>query len=89
MIADNGADAFYTGPLADAMVADVTKNGGIWTKKDLEEYQAIVREPVRGTYRGYDIIGMPPPSSGGIVLTEMLNILENYDLKKMKRNLSI
>lgn len=82
MIADNGADAFYTGPLADAMLAEVTKNGGIWTKKDLEEYQAIIREPVRGTYRGYDIIGMPPPSSGGIVLTEMLNILENFDLKK-------
>jgi gamma-glutamyltranspeptidase/glutathione hydrolase len=81
-IADKGAGAFYEGPLANAMIEEMTKNGGIWSKEDLKEYQAVVREPIRGTYRGYEVIGMPPPSSGGIILNEMLNILENYNLKK-------
>lgn len=81
-IADSGAGAFYEGPLANAMIEDMTKNGGIWSKEDLKGYQAIVREPIRGTYRGYEVIGMPPPSSGGIIVNEMLNILENFDLRK-------
>lgn len=81
LIADGGANAFYEGALAEAMVRDVTGNGGIWTKEDLKNYQAVIREPIRGTYRGFEILGMPPPSSGGIVLTEMLNILENFELK--------
>src|SRR5208282_1489626 len=54
--------------------------GGVMTTDDLKSYRAIERAPVRGTYRGYDIISMPPPSSGGVALIEMLNILEGYDL---------
>ena len=57
-------------------------NGGLITKADLAAYQAKERQPVRGTYRGYDIVSMPPPSSGGIALIEMLNILEPYNLKE-------
>jgi gamma-glutamyltranspeptidase/glutathione hydrolase len=81
-IADGGANAFYEGPLADAMVEEITKNGGIWTKEDLRDYASVIREPIRGTYRGYEILSMPPPSSGGIVLSEILNVLENFELKR-------
>ena len=54
--------------------------GGVMTADDLKDYRAVERAPVRGTYRGYDIVSMPPPSSGGVELIEMLNILEGYDL---------
>ena len=57
--------------------------GGIMTADDLKNYRAVERAPVRGTYRGYDIVSMPPPSSGGVALIEMLNILEGYDLGKL------
>ncbi len=80
-IADHGADAFYEGPLADAMAEEIARNGGIWTIEDLRNYGAVVRTPVRSTYRGLEIISMPPPSSGGIAVIEMLNILENFELK--------
>lgn len=80
-IAERGANAFYEGDLAEAMVSEVVRNGGIWTKEDLKNYTAVIRKPIVATYRGYDIISMPPPSSGGIVLTEMLHILENFELK--------
>src|SRR5205823_5875027 len=60
-------------------------NGGLITKKDLAAYRAVVRRPVTGSYRGYQIISMPPPSSGGVALIEMLNILENFDLKQKGR----
>jgi gamma-glutamyltranspeptidase/glutathione hydrolase len=77
-IARDGARAFYTGPIADQIVAAVREAGGRMTRGDLEGYAPMLREPVRGTYRGYDIVSMPPPSSGGVHLIEMLNILEGF-----------
>jgi gamma-glutamyltranspeptidase/glutathione hydrolase len=81
-IADGGPDAFYTGLTADLIAAEMKAGGGLITREDLANYQAKERVPVHGTYRGYDIYSAPPPSSGGIALVEMLNILENYDLRK-------
>jgi gamma-glutamyltranspeptidase/glutathione hydrolase len=80
-IAEDGPDAFYTGWIADAIAADMKANGGLITKEDLAQYQAKERAPVRGTYKGFEIVSMPPISSGGIALIEMLNILEPMDLK--------
>jgi gamma-glutamyltranspeptidase/glutathione hydrolase len=80
-IADNGADAFYKGWIADRIAEDMSANGGLISKKDLAAYKAKERKPIKGTYKGYEIISMPPPSSGGVALVEMLNILEPYDLK--------
>ena len=80
-IADGGADQFYKGWIADRIAEDMGANGGLITKEDLAAYEAKEREPVRGTYRGYEIASMPPPSSGGVALIEMLNILEAYDLR--------
>jgi gamma-glutamyltranspeptidase/glutathione hydrolase len=85
-IASDGPDVFYKGWIADRIAADMAANGGLITKKDLAAYEAKERAPVRGTYRGYDIIAMPPPSSGGVALVEMLNILEPFDLKAKDRN---
>jgi gamma-glutamyltranspeptidase/glutathione hydrolase len=81
-IATKGADVFYTGWIADSIATAMKANGGLITKKDLADYQAKERAPIKGTYRGYDIISMPPPSSGGTAIVQMLNILENYDLPK-------
>lgn len=75
-------DDFYTGAMARELAASVQKGGGLITASDLAHYQVKEREPVRGTYRGYEIISAPPPSSGGIVLLESLNILEGFDLAK-------
>jgi len=80
-IADGGADAFYEGPIADLIAADMKANGGLILREDLAAYEAKERTPIKGTFRGYDIIAMPPPSSGGVALVEMLNILEAFDLK--------
>jgi gamma-glutamyltranspeptidase / glutathione hydrolase len=80
-IADGGADAFYKGPIADLIADDMKANGGLITKEDLAAYQAKERTPVRGTYKGFEIVSMPPVSSGGVALIEMLNILEPMDLK--------
>jgi gamma-glutamyltranspeptidase / glutathione hydrolase len=77
-IGRDGPRAFYIGPIADKIVAAVRGAGGVMIRSDLENYGAVVRTPVHGTYRGYDIVSMPPPSSGGIALVEMLNILEGY-----------
>jgi gamma-glutamyltranspeptidase / glutathione hydrolase len=79
-IAHDGPGAFYDGPIAGKLAAAVQAAGGVMTVDDLRGYRAIERAPVRGTYRGYDIVSMPPPSSGGVELIEMLNILEGYDL---------
>jgi gamma-glutamyltranspeptidase / glutathione hydrolase len=79
-IAQGGPRAFYEGPIAEQLAAAVQAAGGVMTAGDLQAYRAIERTPVRGTYRGYDIVSMPPPSSGGVELIEMLNILEGYDL---------
>jgi len=88
-IAEKGVDAFYKGAVADKIAEFERKQGGLITKKDLENYQPVTRNPLRGTYRGYDIISMPPPSSGGVHLIQMLNILENYNLKQMGHNSSL
>jgi gamma-glutamyltranspeptidase / glutathione hydrolase len=82
-IARNGPRAFYIGPIADKIVAAVRGAGGVMVRGDLENYGAIIRKPVRGTYRGYDIVAMPPPSSGGVLLIEMLNILEGYPSRRI------
>ncbi len=84
-IASDGPDVFYTGWIADRIAADMQAHGGLITKKDLAEYQARERAPIRGTFMGYEIISMPPPSSGGVALVEMLNILEHFDLKAHAR----
>ena len=84
-IAQHGPRAFYTGDIAEKIADAVREAGGIMTAQDLADYHAIERPVVRGTYRGYDIVSMPPPSSGGVCLIEMLNILEGYDLGKLGR----
>ncbi len=78
-----GAKEFYTGKTAQLIADDMKKNNGLITMEDLKNYQAKERTPLRGTYRGYEIISMPPPSSGGIVLLQALNMLEKYDVRKM------
>lgn len=78
-----GAREFYTGKTAQLIAADMKAHNGLMTLEDLKNYEAKERTPVRGNYRGYEIISMSPPSSGGIVLIESLNMLEKYDLRKM------
>jgi len=82
-IATQGPEAFYTGWIADSIAASMRANGGLISKKDLAQYQAKFRTPLRGKYHGYELITMPPPTSGGAVMIEMLNILENFDLPKL------
>ena len=83
-----GPDEFYQGETAKLIVADMKRNNGLMTMEDLRGYVAKERTPLRGTYRGYEIISMPPPSSGGAVLIEMLNILEGFELDKIDANSS-
>lgn len=85
-IAANGPAGFYEGETAALIEKEMRANGGIITRDDLKNYKAIRRVPVSGTYRGYEIVAMPPPSSGGVTMIEALNILEGYDLKKMGAN---
>ncbi|MEL7486579.1 MAG: gamma-glutamyltransferase [Pseudomonadota bacterium] len=85
-IARNGAAGFYEGAVADLIVAEMSANGGLITHDDLKNYHVVERAAVRGTYRGYDIISMPPPSSGGVHVVQMLNILEGYDLASLGHN---
>ncbi len=80
-IAEN-PDDFYRGSLARELAAAIQKGGGLVTAEDLAHYQVKERAPIRGTYRGYEVISAPPPSSGGVALVEILNILEGYDLAK-------
>jgi gamma-glutamyltranspeptidase / glutathione hydrolase len=84
-IATRGADVFYTGWIADSIAADMHRNGGLITKQDLADYRARERAPIRGRYNGYDVITMPPPSSGGVAMVEMFNILSHFDLAKEGR----
>jgi gamma-glutamyltranspeptidase / glutathione hydrolase len=84
-IARDGPRAFYQGAIAEKIAAAVTSAGGVMTVDDLKNYQATERAPVRGSYRGYDVVSMAPPSSGGVGLIEMLNILEGYDLGNIAR----
>jgi gamma-glutamyltranspeptidase/glutathione hydrolase len=81
-IAKHGADGFYKGPVAERFVADMKANGGLITMDDLAAYRAVERKPLRGTYRGLDIVTAPPASAGGATLLNMLNIVENFDLKR-------
>jgi gamma-glutamyltranspeptidase/glutathione hydrolase len=80
-IQKNGRDGFYKGETARLLAADMRKNGGLITEDDLANYQAQERQPIHGTYRGYEVYSMCPPSSGGTALVEMLNILEGFDLR--------
>ena len=86
LIAAQGADGFYKGETARKLVKAVNEAGGIMSLQDLTNYEAIAREPVKGNYRGYDIVSMPPPSSGGIHIIQILNILEGYPLKDYGQN---
>ncbi|MDB4871371.1 MAG: hypothetical protein JWL97_2375 [Gemmatimonadales bacterium] len=78
LIADSGAAVFYRGSIADSIAAQMQRDGGIITKADLARYRPVWREPIRSSYRGYSLISMPPSSSGGATVSEMLNILEAY-----------
>ena len=84
-IADGGPDAFYTGPIADQIVAEMKRGGGLITHADLAGYRAQIREPIHGKYRVYDVYAPPPPSSGGVALVEALNVLEYFPLYNNRR----
>jgi gamma-glutamyltranspeptidase/glutathione hydrolase len=84
IIRDKGHDGFYKGEVAKRIAKYMSQNDGIITEKDLAKYEAIERTPVKGSYKGYDIFGMPPPSSGGVALIEMMNIMEKGDLQAME-----
>ncbi len=85
-IASHGAAGFYTGLVAEKIVASVQEAGGRMTLEDLASYHAVEREPVRGTYRGHQIVSMPPPSSGGVHIIEIANILEGFPLREQGFN---
>ncbi len=85
MIAKRGPDGFYEGPVAKALVAEMSRGDGLITLGDLHQYRAKFREVIRGEYRGYTILGAPPPSSGGICVVQALNILENFQLASRSR----
>jgi gamma-glutamyltranspeptidase/glutathione hydrolase len=86
LIAEQGPNAFYQGEIAEKIVATVEEAGGIMTLDDLAAYEVKVREPVRGTYRGHEILSMPPPSSGGAHIVQILNILEGYPISFLGHN---
>ena len=86
LIRDRGKDGFYKGAVAQEIARYMKENGGIITEKDLEKYEAVERIPVSGTYKDYTIYGMPPPSSGGITLIAMMNLMELADLKSIEFN---
>lgn len=79
-IAETGGEAFYTGWIADSLVAQMERSGGIITHEDLSAYEAVWREPIEAEYRGYRLVSMPPPSSGGVTIAEILNITEGFGL---------
>ncbi|WP_437125132.1 gamma-glutamyltransferase [Erwinia papayae] len=83
LIAKQGPDAFYKGAIAEQIAKEMAANGGLIDKADMANYKAVERKPVSGSYRGYEVYSMPPPSSGGIHIVQILNILENFDLAKM------
>ena len=85
-IAKGGRDAFYKGEIADKIVQQVQKAGGVMTHADLEQFNVRLLHPVRSTYRGYELISSPPPSSGGVHIAQILNVLENFDVSSMEVN---
>jgi gamma-glutamyltranspeptidase/glutathione hydrolase len=82
-IVEQGRRGFYEGPVAEKLVKSIREAGGIMTLEDLKSYQPVIRAPVRGSYRGYEVVSMPQPSSGGVVLLETLNILEGFAMRDM------
>jgi gamma-glutamyltranspeptidase / glutathione hydrolase len=84
-IAEHGPRGFYEGAVAEKLVKGIGEAGGILTLDDLRSYRAVIRTPVRGSYRGYDVVSMPQPSSGGVVLLESLNILEGFPIRELKQ----
>ena len=85
-IMNKGADGFYKGPVAQDMISKISESGGIMTMEDLSEYESVWRDPVRFKYKGYDIISMSFPSSGGVILGQMMKAIENFDLSKIEHN---
>ncbi|MCI5615681.1 MAG: gamma-glutamyltransferase, partial [Clostridia bacterium] len=85
-LAAGGKDAFYKGEIAEKMLAAVQSDGGVLSQADLDGFSVRVLEPVRGTYRGYEILSSPPPSSGGTHVIEILNVLENFDVASLEVN---
>ena len=83
VIARDGEGALHGGPLGDLLVECMQKNGGLVSKRDLTEYKVVERTPIRGQYRGWELVGPPPPAASGVHITQMLNILEAYDVKAM------
>jgi len=86
LISRDGAKAFYDGPIGAAIVAEAKAHGGLITAADLKNYKVVERVPVRGSYRGYEIVSMPPPSSGGVHVIQILNILSNFPLRDWGHN---
>lgn len=82
-LAQHGAKGFYEGKVAQSLVEGSKQHGGVWTREDLQNYRIVERDPIRSSYRGITLVSAPPPSSGGIALATMLNILQNYDLGKV------
>ena len=83
LIAIDGPDAFYKGAIAKKIAAEMKANGGLVDMQALAAYEAAIREPVKGTYRGFDVVSMPPPSSGGINIIQMLNVLERFPVAEL------
>ncbi|MBI1770888.1 MAG: gamma-glutamyltransferase, partial [Burkholderiales bacterium] len=86
LIAEQGPSAFYEGAVAKKIVAEMQQHEGLISVSDLKNYKAVERIPVRGNYRGYEVVSMPPPSSGGVHIIQMLNMLEHYPLKEQGAN---
>lgn len=86
LIAEKGTKGFYEGETAEKLVKAVQDAGGIMTLADLQHYKAVEREPVRGQYRGYEVVSMPPPSSGGVHIIEMLNVLQQFPIDQFGHN---
>ncbi|MCU8011215.1 gamma-glutamyltransferase [Shewanella sp. SM74] len=86
LIAEKGTKGFYEGETATKLINAVKEAGGIMTLDDLKNYKVVEREPVRGEYRGYEVVSMPPPSSGGVHIIEMLNVLQQFPIDKLGHN---
>lgn len=83
LIARDGPDGFYRGPIAVAIADEMRRHGGLIDEADLDAYRTVLREPLRGSYRGVEIVSMPPPSSGGVLLIQMLNVLEGWPMQDL------
>mgnify|MGYP001817806106 CR=1 FL=1 len=89
IIADKGAKGFYQGALADRLVNSVVRHGGIWSRKDLEDYRVVERVPVTGRYKGMKVVSAAPPSSGGVALVQMLNMLSTFDMNALSETAQV